>query len=278
VPTVKGYRLFVDSLVTMQPLDGSALQNLRHNFDSQDDQQDLLEVASNLLSGITNMAGIVMLPNHEQAALKHIEFLPMSTRRVLGVLVFSDGEIQNRVIETAREYQTNELQQVSNFLTEELKGKSLVELRQKLVRDLRNAREHIDRLMLDAIDMAQQALEGAPTGPDYVLAGETNLMQYKEMADMGRLRELFEAFHEKQTILQLLDQSLRADGVQIFIGSESGYKVLDHCSVVTASYSVDDEVVGVLGIIGPTRMAYNRVIPIVDITAKLLSSSLKQRL
>jgi heat-inducible transcriptional repressor len=131
--------------------------------------------------------------------------------------------------------------------------------------------------MLEAIDMAQRALDTPDVGPDYLLAGETNLMQYKEMADVERLRELFEAFHEKQTILQLLDQSLRAEGVQIFIGSESGYQVLDRCSVVTASYSVDDKVVGVLGIIGPTRMPYNRVIPIVDITAKLLGGSLKHR-
>jgi heat-inducible transcriptional repressor len=277
VPTVKGYRLFVDSLVTMQPLDGVALHSLRRNFAAHDDQQDILEVASNLLSGITNMAGIVMLPTHAETALNHIEFLSMSAQRVLCVLVFSNGEIQNRILETARRYQPNELQQVSNFLNEELQGKSISELRKKLLRDLRNTREHIDRLMLEAIDMAQRALDTPDVGPDYLLAGETNLMQYKEMADVERLRELFEAFHEKQTILQLLDQSLRAEGVQIFIGSESGYQVLDRCSVVTASYSVDDKVVGVLGIIGPTRMPYNRVIPIVDITAKLLGGSLKHR-
>jgi len=141
---------------------------------------------------------------------------------------------------------------------------------------MQGAQKGMDQMMRSAIDMAHQAFEGVESH-DYVLAGETNLMGYDEMADVPRLKQLFDAFNEKQGILDLLDKSLQAQGVQIFIGQESGYEVLDNCSVITAAYSANDEVLGVLGIIGPTRMAYDRIIPVVDVTAKLLGSVLNQR-
>jgi heat-inducible transcriptional repressor len=207
-----------------------------------------------------------------------MEFVGLSENRVLVVLVFNDREVQNRIIQLERRYSADELKRASNYLNEQFRGRSLRQVRQELLRQLSEARANMNQIMLDAIAVAQQVFEaGSDDKLEYVIKGETNLMGVAELTSVEKLRRLFEAFNEKRDFLHLLDQSLKAEGVQIFIGHESGYRILDDCSVVTAPYAEGDAVVGVLGVIGPTRMSYERVIPIVDMTAKLLGAALNSR-
>ena len=232
-----------------------------------------------MLSSVTRLAGVVTLPRQSHSALSQIEFVPLSDNRVLAILVVNGREVQNRILQLERHFSAEELRRASNYLNSEFGGKELSAVRDHLVAQLKETREHLNEMMLDAIHLAQQVMN-VPAGAgrmEYVIAGETNLMGFAELSNVEKLRRLFEAFTQQRDILHLLDQSLRAEGVQIFIGQESGYTILDDCSVVTAPYSLDQEVVGVLGVIGPTRMAYERVIPIVDITAKLLGSALNSR-
>jgi heat-inducible transcriptional repressor len=181
------------------------------------------------------------------------------------------------VLDVQREFGADELRQASNYLTEQFRGKDLYQVRDQLLDELRETRKTMNQLMIDAIDLAQEIMPERAPGADFVMAGETNLMGLEDLADMEKLKGLFEAFNQRRDILHLLDQSLHAQGVQIFIGQESGYELLDSCSIVASSYQVDDDRLGVLGVIGPTRMAYERVIPIVDITAKLLGRALQSR-
>ena len=278
VPTVLGYRMFVDTLLSVQPLDNAAVERLKENLDIKHDSKLLIESVSSLLSDVTRLAGIVTLPKRESAALQRVEFLPLSGKKVLAILVISDKEVRNSILETDREYSPAELQQYSNFLNAHFAGKTLDAVRTMLVNELRETREHLNRMMATALNMADQVLGEAEQGSgDYVLAGQTNLMEFQELCNVTTLKQLFEAFNEKSHILHLLDQCVENQGVQIFIGEESGYQMLDECSLVTAPYSVNGKVLGVLGVIGPTRMAYERVIPIVDATARLFSAALNPR-
>ncbi len=274
VPTVHGLRFFVDSLLKVAPLGSEEVRRLRRKLDPDCNVQELMASTSSLLSDFTRLAGVVTLPRRDELRLRHVEFLPLSGRRVLVILVVNDSEVQNRVIHTGREYSASELQQASNYLSSVFTGKDLHQARERLLAEMRDARDSMNRMMLAAIEMADKAFTDEEQGDDYVLAGQTNLMEFAELAEMDKLRQLFEAFNEKRQILHLLDGALHADGIQIFIGEESGYEVLDGCSVVTAPYKVQGKVLGVLGVIGPTRMSYDRVIPIVDLTARLLSSAL----
>ena len=221
---------------------------------------------------------MVTVPRPPHQSLSQIEFLPLSDNRVLAVMVVNGRDVQNRIVQLERYYTADELRRAANFLNHQFAGKELSRVREDLVGELAQAGEQLNQLMRDAIMVARQMVTaGSPDTPEYVIAGETNLMEFAELSNVEKLRRLFEAFTAKRDILHLLDQSLRADGVQIFIGQESGYGILDDCSLVAAPYMQDNETVGVLGVIGPTRMAYERVIPIVDITAKLLGSALNLR-
>ena len=243
-----------------------------------EDPAEAINAASRLLAELTQMAGIVTLPKRETVSLRHIEFLGLSNTRVLVILVTNEQEVHNKIIHTDKQYSPAELQQVANYLNATYAGKSLASVRKAVVNELQEAQQKMNQGMLDAVRIAQLALESNQTKDDYVLAGETNLMGFSELADRDYLRKLFEAFSQKQAVLHLLDQCMKADGVQIFIGEESGYQAFQQCSLVTSSYSVSDEVVGVLGVIGPTRMAYEKIIPYVDITAKLLGAALNPKI
>jgi heat-inducible transcriptional repressor len=280
IPTDKGYRFFVDTLLQTRPLDESAGAEIRRQLEAsrETSSSDLIATVSQLLSSATQLAGVVTLPRTRQATITQMEFVGLSENRVLVVLVFNDREVQNRIIQLERHYTADELKRASNFLSEQFRGRSLRETRQEIVRQLSEAHAHMNQIMLEAISVAQQVFEASPESPlQYVIKGETNLMGMAELTNVEKLRRLFEAFNEKRDFLYLLDQSLKAEGVQIFIGHESGYQILDDCSVVTAPYAEGDSVVGVLGVIGPTRMAYERVIPIVEMTAKLLGAALNSR-
>jgi len=281
VPTVSGYRMFVDSLLSLKPLDQALLRKVQQQLGIRDAPSGLVDSASRLLSSLTHLAGVVMVPKHNQVVVRQIEFVPLSDVRVLTVIVTSSGEVFNRIIETSRVFSRAELEQLSNYITSHYAGNNLAAIRHSVLREMRETRRDLDELMMQAMEMASAAFVDEDTSKesagDFVVAGQTNLMDFDELAHMDSLRSLFDAFTEKQEILHLLDRSLEADGVQIFIGEESGYSTLKDCSVITAPYETDSGVVGVLGVIGPTRIAYDRVIPIVDITAKLLGSALAPR-
>jgi heat-inducible transcriptional repressor len=280
IPTDKGYRFFVDTLLHVQPLDEAATAEMRRQFDSnrESSSKDLIATASQYLSSITRLAGVVTLPRSQQASITQIEFVGLAENRVLVVLVFNDREVQNRIIQLERYYSPDELKRASNYLNEQFRGRGLAQARQEILRQLSETQAHLNQVMLDAISVAQHVFEsGEDDRLEYVIKGETNLMGMAELTNVEKLRRLFEAFNEKRDFLHLLDQSLKAEGVQIFIGHESGWQILDDCSVVTAPYGDGESVVGVLGVIGPTRMAYERVIPIVDMTAKLLGAALNSR-
>lgn len=278
VPTVSGYRLFVDSLLTVKPLENTELANLAQQLGKPlDEQGDILGVASKLLSEVSQMAGVVTLPKRESFCLRHIEFLPLSNNRVLVIFVTAEQEVHNKIIKPSKEFSAAELQQAANYLNSIYSGKSLSSVRAAVLQELEQTRQQLNQQMLDAINMAKLTFDKQPDHDDYVLSGETNLMSFSELADRERLKQLFDAFGQKRGVIHLLDQCLAADGVQIFIGEESGYSAFEQCSLVSSPYSVDGEVVGVLAVIGPTRMAYEKIIPYVDVTAKLLGSALNSK-
>lgn len=276
VPTSRGYRFFVDSLLTVQPLKEEIVQQFQQQLDPDLNMPSLVNSASTLLSQITQLAGLVTVPRHERIIVRHMEFLPLSGNRVLVILVFNEREVQNRIIYTDRPYSQNELQQAANYLNTNFAGLDLTIARQKIISSMAADRESMNTLMQTALDVASKGLniQSNNNPEDYVMVGQTNLLGMAVESGVESLRSLFEAFTQKQIILGLLDHCLNAEGVQLYIGEESGFQALDDCSLVTAPYSVSGEVVGMLAVIGPTRMAYDKVIPIVDLTAKLLSAAL----
>ena len=279
IPTDKGYRLFVDTLLKLKPLQNEEVEDIERRLRGEvSNGRALVQSVSQMLSSVTHMAGLVTLPNPNYVALSHIEFIALSENRALAIMVMNNREVENRVVQLDRQYSGEELRRAANYLNEAFAGRSLPDVRAMLLKQLQETREHMDQLMQDAIQVAQKVFDSKTDDQvEYVIAGETNLMGFAELSNVDRLRRLFEAFNEKHDILRLLDNCLRAQGIQIFIGQESGYRILDDISLVTAPYMLDNQVVGVLGIIGPTRMAYERVIPIVDVPAKLLGSALNAR-
>lgn len=277
VPTNHGLRFFVDSLLAVEPLDQAQVDALEHELNPDLSPKELVESASNLLSHITHMTCLVTLPRRDHVALRQVEFLPLTGDRVLVILVLNDREVQNRVIHTHREYGESELVQAANFINREFGGRSLEEIRRALLRSMQADKDSMDRLMQTALDVASQAFvePTEDTGQELVVAGETNL--FGVSANMDTLRSLFETFSRKGGILHLLDRCLDTDGIQLFIGEESGHKLLDEISLVTSPYEVDGQLAGVLGVVGPTRMAYQEVIPVVDVTAKVLSAAMNWR-
>jgi len=275
VPTAKGYRFFVDSLMVMKPLEQGEIQRLEGEL-TADRPQQLMSAAATLLSQLTHFAGVVMTPRRREASFRHIEFLRLSERRVLLIVVTSEGDVQNRILHTNRSYAQSQLIEATNFFNEHYSGQPYDAVRSLLAEELKSLREDIVGLMTAAVEVGGAALNESEA---LVVTGEKNLLAASDLAsNMDRLRRLFELFEQKTSLLHLLDVSQRAQGVQIYIGGESGLVPLDECSVVTAPYELDGRVIGTLGVIGPTRMAYERVIPIVDITAKLLSNALTHQM
>lgn len=275
VPTVEGYRLFVDSLLTVRPPEPAMFDQLEVELSNKGNTAMVLKSVSRWLSNMSSLAGVVTLPRPERVVFRQIEFLRLSAGRILVILVTVDGEVINRVIQSRRDYQPSELDETANYLNQTFSGQALARVRENLLKELQQARDDMNRVTRRAVEMAEQVLVDEHERGDCLISGQTNLMGFDELAEMNRLRRLFDAFTEKHEILHLLDDCMLADGIQIFIGQESGYRSFDGCSLVAAPYKVADEVVGMLGVIGPTRMAYDQVIPLVDVTAKLLGAALR---
>ena len=274
VPTARGYRLFVDTMLTAQPRQfGSAAHpepQLPH-----DQPQRVIANAAQLLSNLSSFVGVITAPR-KASVFHHIEFMRLSERRVLVILVAPDGDVQNRVIFTAQDYTQAQLVEASNFLTAHYAGLTLEEVRARLKNEVDALRSEIASLMQMAVQAGTEA--AADSQAQVVISGERNLLAVQDFSsDMGSLRKLFDLFEQKTQLMRLLDVSSRAEGVRIYIGGESMGAPFEELSVVSAPYEVDGKVVGTLGVIGPTRMAYDRMIQIVDITSRLVSNALSQK-
>jgi heat-inducible transcriptional repressor len=270
IPTPKGYRLFVDTMLTVKPVE-EVMAHEAQDAIQADAPQRVVAAAAQVLSNLSNFAGVVMTPRRSEI-FKQVEFLRLSEKRVLLILVTPEGDVQNRIILTERDYGPSELIEASNYLNSQFAGLSFFAVKEKLRQELEGIRSGISSLMEAALKVGA---ENAKSDSNMIISGERRLLNVGDLSsDMVKLKQLFGMFEEKTELLQLLDVSSRAEGIQVFIGGESELVPMEDMAVITAPYSVDGRIVGTLGVIGPTRMAYERVIPIVDITSKLLSSAL----
>ncbi len=277
VPTPRGLRLFVDSLIELQPLAEDELAHLRRGLPSGSTTTlDVLSNVSSLLSAMTRFAGVVTVPRQVDFPLRHIDFVPLPDSRVLVILVFTDNQVQNRVVQVAQPLGQRELREAANYLNTHFVGLRMDDIRARLLAEMRATGSEINRLLASTMELATASFAPQVGGDDVLVSGQTNLMACADLADVSRLRELFETFQHKNELLQLMEVCARAPGVRLFIGEESGFAALDGCSVVTASYGAQGRVLGAVGVIGPTRMAYDRVIPVVQATAGLLSDALNR--
>jgi len=274
VPTARGYRLFVDTMLTARPLD---LEHMPPDVAAARDQlhpdqpQRVIAQAAHLLSSLSHFVGVITAPK-KASVFHHIEFLRLGERRVLLIMVAPDGDVQNRVIMTARDYSQTELVETANFLNAHYAGLTIDAVRERLQQEVETLRSEIAALMQAAVQAGSEVMASEE---QVVVSGERNLLAVQDFGhDLGSLRKLFDLFEQKTQLMRLLDVSSRAEGVRIYIGGESGVVPYEELSIVSAPYEVDGRVVGTLGVIGPTRMAYDRMIQIVDITSKLVSNAL----
>ena len=271
IPTHKGYRFFVDSMVTMKSPNKADLDILQSSLQTSN-SKDLVNITADTLSSMTNFAGVVMLPKAKKISFKHIEFLNLSKQRILVIIVTSDGNVQNRVLDTQEEYDQSTLIEASNFFNEHYKDLDISKIKEKIIEELSTMKKNMTNLMSAAVELSINP----KLDENLILTGQGKLLDTVDLSqNVKSIKKIIELFEKKTALLQLLEKSHQSSGMQIFIGEESGYQALDECSIVTAPYQSDGEVLGILGVIGPTRMAYERVIPIVDITAKMLSKSIK---
>jgi heat-inducible transcriptional repressor len=279
IPTARGYRMFVDTLVRYQSPESSQVDTIQSQIERDNyNTGKLIKKVSSTLSKITSLAGVVTVPKVKNTTLRQIEFLPLSNQRILVILVLNNREVQNRILHTKVKHSASELQRAANFINKNYANQSLDMIRDNLLHAMEETRESMNQAMQDIITTAQVAIDGADNlSEEFILAGERNLMDFAELSNVNTLKQLFDAFAKKRMMIDLLDRSISASGVQIFIGSESGYSLLDDCSIVTAPYQLNDNQIGVLGVIGPKRMAYDRVVPIVDLTAKMLGAAIENK-
>lgn len=274
IPTALGYRLFIDKLMVVQPLDTRRVQQLESQL-QPDNTSRLITQASNLLSDLTRFAGVVATPKRTTITVRQIEFLRLSESRVLLIIVMPDGEVENRVLVTHKDYSQSQLTEAGNFLSQHYADCAFADIHQRVQNELRQLQHELTALMSAAMAASDAVI--ARKQEDYVISGERNLLHSNDLAaNMNQLRGLFNMFEQKTELLQLLEAGRHAPGVHIFVGNESGLAELDECSVVSAPYTADQQVVGTLAVVGPKRMDYERIVPIVDITAKLLSNALSQ--
>jgi heat-inducible transcriptional repressor len=276
IPTEQGLRLFVDSLLEVQPIEEKHIAEVQQQLNPDMEINELVSHASQLVSEMTQMAGIVSVPKHANAKLRHIEFLPLPEKRILAIMVTNEKDVQNKVLHLDREYNADELQQAANYLNQQFAGQDIDQVRDRLIMDLESTRQDVDNIMKTAVEVANKAFTNDElVETDFIVQGEKNLVRYNDNTDREQLQHLFEIFDRKREMLGLFDRCVHSEGVKIFIGHEAGFEGFGDCSVITAPYSVKGKPVGVLGVIGPARMNYDQVIPVVDLTARLLGDALK---
>ncbi|MDR0529279.1 MAG: heat-inducible transcriptional repressor HrcA [Zoogloeaceae bacterium] len=272
IPTALGYRVFVDRLLTSRLPNETEVHEIGDTLHPCQPQQQLLDNASRLLSQLTHFVGIVTAPRRAAPVIRQIEFLRLSEKRILLILITQEGNVQNRILLTPRDYSDHDLGMAGKYLNQYFSGLSLDQIRDNVRKDLQNLRNDLKNLMSAVLEASDETLSDTQS---CVISGEKNLLDATDLtANIERLRELFELFEHRSSLMSLLEHSCHAEGIQIFIGGESGIAPLDECSVITAPYEADGQVLGSLAVIGPTRMAYERVIPVVNVTARLLSSAL----
>ena len=271
LPTQIGLRFFVDSLISVQPLEERAYQLLKQSLAENLSPHELVDSASQLLSEISHLVGLVTTPGPEQVELRQIEFLKLVGKQVLVILVVNTKEVQNRVIETEKIYSEIELRQAANYINQEFSGKSLNEIRRGVVDSMKEDQVRMKDMLQAALDITSKTIQPEETH-DFVLSGERNLVEL--MSSSEEIRDILDVLSSKSAIIHLLDECIGSEGVQLFIGEESGYDLFGDYSIITSQYRVDGKIAGVLGVVGPTRMSYQRLIPLVDITARLLGNAM----
>ena len=275
IPTQLGYRFFVDSIMKVQPINHGVVQDIREHLGVSGGREEVLQNASEMLSQSTRFAGVVTLTKQRNLQLRQVEFLKLSGNRILSILVTDDGRVENRVLNADRSFTESELVEAANCFNSVYAGKTLSQVKENLLSDLKADNAEADRIMRTAVTMVQDLFSTDTENTDEVVVrGETNLMGVPEFTEVGKLKSIFDTFRTKHNLLDLMERSIRGDGIQIFIGDESGYDAFTDCSVITAPYNTDGEGVGVIGVIGPTRMAYEDIVPVVDITARLIGNVL----
>ena len=273
IPTARGYRLFVDTMLTVRRQDIPSLERLQAPGLAAEQPRQVISQAAQMLSSLSHFVGVVMAPRRP-SVFRHIEFLSLSERRVLVILVSPDGDVQNRIIHTQTPFTQSQLQEAANFLNSHYAGLTIDQVRERLKTEVDALRGEIAGLMVKAVEVSA---EPGPEQDEVVISGERNMLSVSDFShDMGHLRKLFDLFEQKTQVMRLLEVSNQAEGVRIFIGGESQVVPYEQLSVVSAPYEVDGQVVGTLGVIGPQRMPYDRMIQIVDITAKLVGNALSQ--
>ncbi len=277
VPTNMGFRFYVDSLLELSPLEKAITENLKQQLHADQDKESLVKTANNLLSEITQMAGVITVPKAGILHLRRIEFLPLPDKKILAILVVNEKDVQNRIIHTDKDYTQDELLKISNYLNQHFMGQDIFKIRSRLVKELHAARSHVDEMMAAAVDLADQALQPQQDNEPYRLQGEANLIRFNEHDNTHQLQQLFQVFQNKREMLGLLDRCIQAEDMQVFIGAEAGLEGLEDFSVISAPYGSEGNTLGVLGVIGPTRMEYSKVISAVNITARLLSVALNDK-
>lgn len=276
VPTQAGYRFFIDSLLEVKDLGKQAEQSLSKAFTSDKTSTDLIQTASSMLSQMTQLTGLISVSKPTQTEVRHIEFMKLSDRRILVIMVVNADQVHNKIIQVDREYSDLELTQLAKQMSQYLVGSDFTPAKEKLLRELRQHKDQVNNILESVLEVMGSVCTNGDS-EDLLMAGESNLLQFAELADIGKLREIFEIFNKKRDLLHILEGCTQAQGVQIFVGSESGYSVLSELSLIGAPYTINNQVVGVLGVIGPTRIAYEKIIPTVDLTARLLTSALNSQ-
>ena len=274
VPTNMGFRMYVDSMLEFNPLEAAIKERIKQELNSDQDKDSLINVANNLLTDLTQMAGIITLPKSGQLNLRRIEFLPLPDKKILAILVVNERDVQNRIVHVDKDYSQNDLLKISNYLNQHFMGEDIFSIRNKLMQELQTARTEVDEMMAAAVTLADQVLTPDNESESFRLHGQSNLIRFDEANNANQLQQLFHAFQSKRDMLGLLDRCIQADDMQVFIGSEAGIEGVDDFTVISAPYGSKNNTLGVLGVIGPTRMEYSKVISTVNITARLLSLAL----
>ncbi len=274
IPTPAGYRTFINQLLHTQPLNRAQSSEIKQALQQYDDPKKLLTNASQLLSRLTSFAGVVSMPDSEFSHFKQIEFLKLKKHRVLAILVTEDGMVENKVLNLDQDYSESELVRASNYFNDAYARRSMFEVRQDLLRKMQQDTSEMQGAMQTAVEMAQSLLEEQEDHDEVVVSGRSNLFSLPDFSETEQLKGVLDTFHTKRVLLDLVSKSLNGEGISIYIGEESGYEALEACSIIAMPYEKEGQRVGVLGVIGPTRMQYEQVVSVVDVTSRLLSSAL----